>query len=128
MRRIKPISKAEISERALWIAADMLIAGGHTLDGGETTPQRVRRFLRGKARQELLKERRERVEMADIMELGLSDRARNALRRNGVETAEQLLKMTPGELYGLRGVGKQGYVEIMEKLQAWYAKKMPRTP
>ena len=53
----KPISKAEISERALWIAADMLIAGGHTLGQGETTPQRVRRFLRGKARQELLKER-----------------------------------------------------------------------
>jgi len=56
----KPISKAEISERALWIAADMLIAGGHTLDKGETTPQRVRRFLRGKARQELLRERKEK--------------------------------------------------------------------
>lgn len=56
----KPISKAEINERALWIAADMLIAGGHTLDRGETTPQRVRRFLRGKARQELLRERKER--------------------------------------------------------------------
>jgi len=37
----------------------MLIAEGVYFDSGEVTPQRVRRFLRGKARQELLKERRE---------------------------------------------------------------------
>lgn len=60
MSRTKPLSKAEINERALWIASDMLIAEGVYFDSGEVTPQRVRRFLRGKARQELLKERRER--------------------------------------------------------------------
>lgn len=59
MNRTKPLSKAEINERALWIAADMLIAEGVYFDSGEVTPQRVRRFLRGEARQELLKERRE---------------------------------------------------------------------
>ena len=59
MSRTKPLSKAEINERALWIAADMLIVAGAYFDSGEVTPQRVRRFLRGKARQELLKERRE---------------------------------------------------------------------
>jgi len=59
VKREKPISHAEITERALWIAADMLIAEGVYFDSGEVTTQRVRRFLRGKARQELLKERRE---------------------------------------------------------------------
>ena len=62
MSRTKPLSKAEINERALWIAADMLIAAGAFFDMGEATPQRVHRFLRSKARRELLNERRERSE------------------------------------------------------------------
>lgn len=60
MGRTKPISKEEINARALWIAADMLILTGVVFDSGEVTPQRVRRFLRNKARKELLRERRER--------------------------------------------------------------------
>lgn len=58
--RTKPLSKAEINERALWIAADMLISAGYsTVEAEPGDPGKVRRFLRGKARQELLKERRE---------------------------------------------------------------------
>ena len=61
MKKPKPISKAEISERALWIACDMLtVAGYSTVEGEPGEPRKVRRWIRGKARRELLNERRER--------------------------------------------------------------------
>jgi len=61
MKKPKPISKAEISERALWIACDMLTVAGHsTVEGEPGEPQKVRRWIRGEARRELLNERRER--------------------------------------------------------------------
>ena len=61
MGRTKPISKEEINERALWIAADMLVvAGCSTEDAEPGEPPKLRRWIRNKARQELLKERRER--------------------------------------------------------------------
>lgn len=66
--------------------------------------------------------------MTDIKELGLGDRARNALRRAGVNTAEQLLDMTPGEVLGLRGIGKVLYDEITDRLQAWYRTENKKTP
>ena len=60
MSRTKPISKEEINERALWIAADMLVVAGYSTEDAEPgEPHKIRRFLRNKARQELLKERRE---------------------------------------------------------------------
>lgn len=61
MSRTKPLSKAEINERALWIAADMLVAAGYSTEDGEPgEPHKLRRWIRNKARKELLKERRER--------------------------------------------------------------------
>lgn len=58
----KPIGRDEITARALLIACEMLIVTGCELEGGDTSPMKVRRWLKGKARQELLKERRERRE------------------------------------------------------------------
>lgn len=61
MKKPKPISKAEISERALWIACDMLVVAGYSTDEAEPgEPQKMRRWIRGKAKRELLNERRER--------------------------------------------------------------------
>ncbi len=59
MNRPKPISKAEINERALWIAADMLVVAGYsTVDAEPGEPHKMRRWIRNKARQELLNERK----------------------------------------------------------------------
>lgn len=56
------ISKEEINERALWIAADMLVMAGYSTEEAEPgEPHKIRRFLRNKARKELLQERRERI-------------------------------------------------------------------
>ena len=60
--------------------------------------------------------------MSEIELLGLSDRARNALRRNDVATVEQLMEMTPGELSGQRGVGVITYQEITAKLDKYLNK------
>ena len=60
--------------------------------------------------------------MSEIETLGLSDRARNALRRNDVATVERLMEMTPGELSGLRGVGVITYQEITAKLDKYLNK------
>ena len=65
----------------------------------------------------------QKASKTDINELGLSDKARNALRRNGVHTAEQLLEMTPGDVLSLRGVGKKNYDEITDRLLEWYRKE-----
>ena len=58
----KPNSKAEISERALWIACEMFETLETELRQGEgpATARQIRRFFRGKARQELLRERKEK--------------------------------------------------------------------
>lgn len=61
MGKTKPISKEQINERALWIATDMLTAAGYSTEDAEPgEPHKLRRWIRNKARQELLKERRER--------------------------------------------------------------------
>ena len=61
MGKPKPLSRVEISERALLIACDMLtVAGYSTVEGEPGEPRKVRRWIRGKARRELLNERRER--------------------------------------------------------------------
>lgn len=59
MSRTKPLSKAEINERALWIAADMLTVAGYSTEDGEPgEPHKLRRWIRNKARRELLNERK----------------------------------------------------------------------
>ena len=60
-----------------------------------------------------------------IEELGLTDRTRRALQRNAVHTVEQLLELTPGELYALRGIGKVGFQDIADRLQELEKKKTP---
>jgi len=60
-----------------------------------------------------------------IKELGLSDRARNALRRNGIETVEQVLEMTPTEICSKRGIGPRLFAEIADALIAAEKKKTP---
>ena len=63
MKREKPISHAEITERALWIASDMLVTAGYsTVEAEPGEPGKVRRWIKSKARRELLKERRERLQ------------------------------------------------------------------
>ena len=63
MSRTKPLSKAEINERALWIASDMLVAAGYSTEDAEPgEPGKERRWIKSKARRELLKERRERLQ------------------------------------------------------------------
>ena len=61
MKKTKPVSHAEIIERALWIACDMFEMLETELEPGKglATARQIRRFLTGKARKELLKERRE---------------------------------------------------------------------
>lgn len=60
MQRTKPLGKHEIDERALLIACDLFAAAEIELKPGEgpATAQKIRRFLRGRARRELLRERR----------------------------------------------------------------------
>ena len=52
-----------------------------------------------------------------IEELGLTDRTCRALQRNGVHTVEQLMELTPGEIYTLRGIGKVGFDDILHCLE-----------
>ena len=61
-----------------------------------------------------------------IDELGLSDRARNALKRSGVQTVEQLLEMTPTEICSLRGIGVRLFSEVAEAMIAAEKQKTPR--
>ena len=62
-----------------------------------------------------------------IEELGLSDRERNALRRNGIETVEQVLEMTPTDICSLRGIGARLFTEISDALIARQKKENSRT-
>lgn len=60
MERTKPLSKHEIDERALWIACNLFWMMDFEIHEGEgpASVQRIRRFLRNRARRELLRERR----------------------------------------------------------------------
>lgn len=52
-----------------------------------------------------------------IEELGLTDRTRRALQRNAVHTVEQLLEMTPTQIFSLRGIGMVGLNDILRCLE-----------
>lgn len=52
-----------------------------------------------------------------IEELGLTPRTERALQRNGIHETEQLMEMTPGEVYTLRGIGKVGFNDILHCLE-----------
>ena len=52
-----------------------------------------------------------------IEELGLTDRTCRALQRNGVHSVEQLMELTPGEVYTLRGIGEVGFDDILHCLE-----------
>ena len=52
-----------------------------------------------------------------IEELGLTDRTCRALQRNGVHTVEQVMELTPGEIYTPRGIGKVGFDDILHCLE-----------
>lgn len=62
-----------------------------------------------------------------IDEPGLSDRARNALKRGGVQTVEQLLEMTPTDICSLRGIGARLFAEIADAMIARQKKENSRT-
>lgn len=52
----------------------------------------------------------------DIRELNLSPRACNCLKRHGINTIEQLEKLSEDDLRCMSGIGKQIYLEIEQKL------------
>ena len=52
-----------------------------------------------------------------IEELGLTDRTRRAMQRNAVHTVEQLLEMTPTQIFSLRGIGAVGVNDILHCLE-----------
>ena len=54
-----------------------------------------------------------------IAELGLSTRARNCLKRGGIEYAEEILKMEIKQVFRLRNFGIVTLNEIKEKLKAF---------
>lgn len=64
MKRNKPLRRDEIQARALRIACEVMAAAEMPVEeGGEPgTPREIRRFLTGKARRELLRERRAKKE------------------------------------------------------------------
>lgn len=64
MKKPKPVSHTEITARALWIASDLMVEAGMEINQGDgpANAKQIRRFLTGKARKELLKERREKKE------------------------------------------------------------------
>jgi DNA-directed RNA polymerase alpha subunit len=49
-------------------------------------------------------------------ELSLNTRAYNALRRDGIETVEQVLRLTDEQLLGVRNLGAKGLAEIKASL------------
>ena len=51
-----------------------------------------------------------------IINLGLSGRTYNALRRKGIETVGQILEMSLYDLYNIRGIGNKGYIEVLTSL------------
>jgi DNA-directed RNA polymerase alpha subunit len=54
-----------------------------------------------------------------ISYLNLTPRASNALKRNGIETIGQLVKVTISDVSNMKGVGKKVVDELISKLQAY---------
>jgi len=52
--------------------------------------------------------------VAEIESLGLSARSRNALKKAGIETVEQLQKMSEEELKAVKGLGEKSVQEILK--------------
>ncbi|MFB6265242.1 MAG: DNA-directed RNA polymerase subunit alpha C-terminal domain-containing protein, partial [Bradymonadaceae bacterium] len=59
----------------------------------------------------------EPVPSAPVEELGLSTHLVNSLRDEGIETLGELARMTPMELFQIRGVGKNSQAEIRDVLE-----------
>ena len=53
-----------------------------------------------------------------IEALELSVRTFNILKRDGIDTIEQLVQKSPNEITKIRGMGARSYNEIVEKLEA----------
>ena len=58
----------------------------------------------------------------ELEALKLSARAENALKRGGVMSVEQLLRLSPQELMELPYIGQSIAWEIMDKLTIFYKK------
>jgi len=54
--------------------------------------------------------------MTKIEELNLSPRDYNALKREGIDTVEQILALKPNQLLCIRGVGVKSMYEILDKV------------
>ncbi|MBP5301504.1 MAG: DNA-directed RNA polymerase subunit alpha [Bacilli bacterium] len=59
----------------------------------------------------------EEADATTILDLDLSVRSTNALKRAGIETLEDLIKKTPLELKKIHNLGKKSAAEILEKLK-----------
>jgi len=57
------------------------------------------------------------LESLSIDDLGLSNRARNALKRNKIFTAEAMIGLTQDQIFAFRNVGAQTGMEIMDLIQ-----------
>lgn len=57
-----------------------------------------------------------------IEELGLGVRAYNCLKNNGVNTVQQLIKLSSDEIQNIRNAGIKTCIEIIEKRDAYLAK------
>lgn len=53
-----------------------------------------------------------------IEALELSVRTFHILKRDGIDTIEQLIQKSPNEIIKIRGMGSRSYNEIVEKLEA----------
>lgn len=64
MKKARPLRRDEVQARALWIACEIMARAGMSIEMGDrpADARKIRRFLTGKARRELLKERREQKE------------------------------------------------------------------
>ena len=64
MKKERPLRRDEVQARALWIACEIMERAGFCIEEGELPAEarKIRRFLTGKARRELLRERRQKKE------------------------------------------------------------------
>ena len=65
--------------------------------------------------------------MTDLLELELSTRSYNVLRRGGIYTVEELKTQKEYELARLTNMGKKSLKEITEKLAEWETKHQQQT-
>ncbi len=56
-----------------------------------------------------------------IAVLGLSTRSHNALKRGGINSVDQLARMSSAEIQGIYNIGEKSLTEIEEKLEAYLA-------